>query len=176
MTKKPFAQGGKPRQGTTLWIQAATTPQLSTGRGGLYSLSTFDFAAPGQLHTGSCLRQVRVNSRQTRFIHSSTAALLRPPIRNKTLGRRETARIFLPCTGRTNRAVAAPNSRPERAGKIFRTAHASAICRFNATPDTLQTSKTTSCTTIRPVFHAPLPRPQRLACTSRAVHPARSLR
>ena len=64
---------------TSLWTGSATSTQLSTGGHRSARLSTFGRQAQGHPPTGSCARQVRATSRQTRFIHRTRQALLRPP-------------------------------------------------------------------------------------------------
>jgi hypothetical protein len=66
-------------QVTTLWTVAGTSTGLSTGLGARPKLLTFARLAKGVSRTGSCGRQVRAASRQTRFIHTIGRALLRPP-------------------------------------------------------------------------------------------------
>jgi hypothetical protein len=71
-------------QVTSLWTVAGTSRGLSTARGACAKLSTLARQAPGRSHTGSCARQVRAASRQTRFVHRPGGALLRPPSLYKT--------------------------------------------------------------------------------------------
>jgi hypothetical protein len=58
---------------------AGTSTGLSTGQRPPAKLSTFARRVQGLSPTGSCVRQVRAASRQTRFIHTIGRALLRPP-------------------------------------------------------------------------------------------------